>query len=298
MAVTLVGRPDHPAHRRLFLSPRPPHRRWLRRTTTVADGRTVELVSLGGPATQTAARPGLRRTWTMPPVPSPPSGATDWPRDIVVVATASDEQFRALAGGGSDIAAATDGQRIVFAPGAADDERRGTANRVAPRAFPLRRPRPRPPPTRRAGSPRGSPTSSAGRRRRGQADSGPAELAQLPSDADLDTEGATRSLAYDRAWWFSRFVADRYGTPTPAPAVRNGPAARATPTSPTAVRETLGADLGRGAGRVAAMAVADSLTAMTRVLLVTNDFPPRRGGIQSYLESSSANCCNRAATTP
>ena len=23
---------------------------------------------------------------------------------------------------------------------------------------------------------------------------------------------------------------------------------------------------------------------MTRVLLVTNDFPPRRGGIQSYLE--------------
>jgi len=31
------------------------------------------------------------------------------------------------------------------------------------------------------------------------------------------------------------------------------------------------------------MALSDSLTAMTRVLLVTNDFPPRRGGIQSYL---------------
>ena len=29
----------------------------------------------------------------------------------------------------------------------------------------------------------------------------------------------------------------------------------------------------------------DSLTAMARVLLVTNDFPPRRGGIQSYLEN-------------
>ena len=27
-----------------------------------------------------------------------------------------------------------------------------------------------------------------------------------------------------------------------------------------------------------------SLTQVTRVLLVTNDFPPRRGGIQSYLE--------------
>ena len=49
----------------------------------------------------------------------------DWPRDIIIVATASDEQFRALAGGGSDIAAATTGQRIVFAPGAAtmSDER-------------------------------------------------------------------------------------------------------------------------------------------------------------------------------
>ena len=34
----------------------------------------------------------------------------------------------------------------------------------------------------------------------------------LPSDQDLDTPGPRRSLAYDRAWWFSRFVADRYGT--------------------------------------------------------------------------------------
>ncbi len=32
------------------------------------------------------------------------------------------------------------------------------------------------------------------------------------------------------------------------------------------------------------MARPASLTGMTRVLLVTNDFPPRRGGIQSYLE--------------
>ena len=34
---------------------------------------------------------------------------------------------------------------------------------------------------------------------------------------------------------------------------------------------------------MAPLAFSDSLTAMTRVLLVTNDFPPRRGGIQSYL---------------
>ena len=39
-----------------------------------------------------------------------------------------------------------------------------------------------------------------------------AELAVLPTDAELDTPGEVRSLAYDRAWWFSRFVADRYGT--------------------------------------------------------------------------------------
>ncbi|EUA27995.1 peptidase MA superfamily protein [Mycobacterium xenopi 3993] len=33
----------------------------------------------------------------------------------------------------------------------------------------------------------------------------------LPSDADLDAPGPQRSLAYDRAWWFTRFVADAYG---------------------------------------------------------------------------------------
>lgn len=29
---------------------------------------------------------------------------------------------------------------------------------------------------------------------------------------DLDTPGPQRSLAYDRAWWFARFVAAAYGT--------------------------------------------------------------------------------------
>ena len=37
--------------------------------------------------------------------------------------------------------------------------------------------------------------------------------AREPADADLDTPGPQRSLAYDRAWWFARFVADTYGTP-------------------------------------------------------------------------------------
>jgi hypothetical protein len=34
----------------------------------------------------------------------------------------------------------------------------------------------------------------------------------LPSDADLNAPGLQRSLGYDRAWWFARFVADTHGT--------------------------------------------------------------------------------------
>lgn len=34
---------------------------------------------------------------------------------------------------------------------------------------------------------------------------------ELPSDAALDGAGVERSAAYDRAWWFARFVADTYG---------------------------------------------------------------------------------------
>ena len=41
-----------------------------------------------------------------------------------------------------------------------------------------------------------------------------ASLAVVPADADFDAPGRARSLAYDRAWWFSRFVADRYGPDT------------------------------------------------------------------------------------
>ena len=154
----------------------------------------------------------------------------DWPRDITVVAAGSDDQFRAAAGGGpasqwADIAAVTVvdqvdpvhrvavGQRIVFAPGAADDERIGTANRVDATSFFTTRRAPTPP----LDAPRWltegvadfvARPQHAGARRRTL----PLPLT-LPSDADLDTPGPQRSLAYDRAWWFARFVADTYGTP-------------------------------------------------------------------------------------
>jgi uncharacterized protein DUF4157 len=181
-------------------------------TTVVADGRTVELMSLGGPQT----RPLLDRVaGEMDDAARAVTAfwGADWPRNIVVVATGSDEQFRALAGGGPDIAAATTGQRIVFAPGASAMSdaalrivlRHELFHYAARSRTALDAPRwltegvadfvGRP------AAPRPGPAQAA-------------NLAQLPTDADLDTEGATRSLAYDRAWWFTRYIADRYGTDT------------------------------------------------------------------------------------
>ena len=150
----------------------------------------------------------------------------DWPRRIVLVATGTDQQFAEQAGGGdagpwTGIAAVAvadrvdfarrvaTGQRIVLAPGAANmsaaalrivlghelfhyasradtafDAPRwlteGVADFVA-RGAPAPQDRPSPP-------------------------------LSLPSDAELT--GPQRAQAYDRAWWFAGFIADRYGTAT------------------------------------------------------------------------------------
>lgn len=239
VAATLVGRPGAAAPASAPVTT-PAASAAVSRTVTVFDGRTMELMSLGGPTTQ----PLLDRVSA---AMHDAAGAVtafwgaDWPHHIVVMATASDEQFRALAGGGSDIAAATAGQRIVFAPGAtamsdaalrivlrhelfhyavradtAADAPRWLTEGVAD--FVARPVAPRPGPERAA------------------------EMARLPSDADLDIVGPTRTLAYDRAWWFTRFVADRYGAPT----LRRLYERACRPGHPdveTAVRTTLGADL-------------------------------------------------------
>lgn len=188
----------------------------------VGDGRTVTLLSLGGPATdpvldRVAADIGeavarVEDFW-----------GTDWSHDIVVVATATDAQFAAAAQATAaerDTAAVTvadavdparhqaSGQRIVLAPGAdrmsagslrivlahelfhyasrsatATDAPRwlteGVADFVA-----------RPP----AAVPPGQPLPDA-----------------LPSDAEFTGAGSQLSSAYDRAWLFARFVAERYG---------------------------------------------------------------------------------------
>jgi hypothetical protein len=192
----------------------------------VVGDRTVRLLGLGGPATVYllsriasnigAAVDAVEAFW-----------GVDWSRDISVVAARTHEEFRAAAGGGpasqwADIAAVTVvdrvdparrvavGQRIVFAPGAANMN--AAALRIvlthelfhyAARADTV------------ADAPRWLTEGVADFVARPQtpvpADALPVPLT-LPSDTDLDAPGPQRSLAYDRAWWFARFVADTYGT--------------------------------------------------------------------------------------
>jgi hypothetical protein len=195
------------------------------KSITVGD-RTVRLLGLGGPAsdrllTRVAADMGAAITavesfW-----------GVDWPREISVVAAGTDEEFRAAAGGGpasqwADIAAVTVadrvdpvrrvavGQRIVFAPGAAGMSAASLRIVLAHELFHY--------------AARTDTVSDAPRwLTEGVADfvgrpptPMPADgllPMTLPTDSDLDEPGTQRSLAYDRAWLFARFVADAYGPP-------------------------------------------------------------------------------------
>jgi hypothetical protein len=220
-------------------------------TTTVAlaDRRTAHLIGLGGRRsaallTRIAAEMGgaadaVTAFW-----------GDDWPRAISIVAAASNEQFRTMAGGvGPDNAAAAvadyvdpehrtvTGQRIVFAPGAAamsDDALRIVLRHelfhFAARADTA------------LDAPRWLTEGVADFVGRPQAPPPPnaAELAKLPTDAELD--GPARSLAYDRAWWFSRFVADQYGATT-LRALYLRACGYGHRDLATAVQDTLGADL-------------------------------------------------------
>ena len=221
----------------------------------VVGDRTVRLLGLGGTAGDRllsrvasnigAAVSAVEAFW-----------GVDWSRDVSVVAARSDEEFRGAAGGGpasqwADIAAVTVvdrvdpahrvavGQRIVFAPGAANMNEvalrivlahelfhyaaRADTSPDAPQwltegvaDFVARPPTPVP------------------------ADALPVPLT-LPSDADLDTPGLQRSLAYDRAWWFARFVADTYG-PTKLRDLYLASCGVRHADVPTAVHDVLGTD--------------------------------------------------------
>ena len=192
----------------------------------VVGDRTVRLLGLGGPASDRllsrvasnigAAVNAVEAFW-----------GVDWSRDISVVAAGTDEEFRAAAGGGpasqwADIAAVTVvdrvdpahrvavGQRIVFAPGAANMNEAALRIVLAHELFHYAARA-----DTAADAPRWLTEGVADFVARPQtpvpADALPVPL-MLPSDTDLDAPGSQRSLAYDRAWWFARFVADTYGT--------------------------------------------------------------------------------------
>ncbi|WKG01305.1 peptidase [Mycolicibacterium sp. HK-90] len=205
---------------------------------TLPDGRTARLLALGGHRSAALLdRLGAELGEAAAAVTA--FWGPDWPRDIEIAVAGSDQQFRVLAGGAPDIAATTTAQRIMFAPGAADMS--PAALRIVLRHelfhYAARS-------QTAADAPRWLTEGVADYVGRPPAHA-PAHAdlaARLPTDADLDTPGATRSLAYDRAWWFSRYVADAYGVPALRELYRRacGPG---HPDVATAVRETLGADL-------------------------------------------------------
>jgi hypothetical protein len=205
---------------------------------TLDDGRTVHLVALGGARTapllariaaemNDAAR-AVTAFW-----------GTDWPRDVVIVAAGTDAEFGTLAGGGPDIAATTTAERMMFAPGAAAMTDASLRIVVRHELFHFAsRARTAADAPRwltegvadfvgRPSTPR--PANAAG-------------FATLPTDAELSDAGPAGSLAYDRAWWFARFVAQAYGTDM-LRALYLRACAPGHPDTATAVRDTLGADL-------------------------------------------------------
>jgi len=204
-------------------------------TETIDDGRTVHLVGMGGARTAPLlARIGAEMNDAAQAVTA--FWGADWPRDIVVVAAGSDAEFGTLAGGGQDIAATTTAERIMFAPGAAAMSDASLRIVLRHELFHF-----------------ASRAETAGDAPRwlteGVADfvgrppiPRPANGATwaLPTDAEL--VGPDQSQAYDRAWWFTRFVADVYGTDS-LRALYVRACAPGHPDAATAVHDTLGTDL-------------------------------------------------------
>jgi Domain of unknown function (DUF4157) len=200
----------------------------------LSDGRSVRLVGMGG---QRAERLLSRVAAEMDGAASAVTAfwGTDWPREVVVVAAASDAQFAAVGGGASDTAATTTGERIMFAPGAADMS--AAALRIVLRHELFHY-------AARAHTALDAPLWLT----EGVADfvarpaAPPPHGLQMALPRDAELSGPDRSPAYDRAWWFSRFVADRYGAATLRALYLRacGPGHQDVP---TAVRGTLGVDL-------------------------------------------------------
>ncbi len=181
---------------------------------------------------------------------------TDWPRDIYVVATGSQQQFEARAGGGpagqwADIAAIAVadrvdparrialGQRIVFAPGAVAMSERSLRIMLSHELFHY---------AARADTALDAPrwltegvADYVARPHTPLPDVAPLPTA-LPSDADLAAPGPQRSQAYDRAWLFALFVAETRGVPALHALYRAACGDRHTDL-PDAVHRALGTDI-------------------------------------------------------
>jgi hypothetical protein len=179
---------------------------------------------------------------------------TDWPRDIDVIATGSQQQFETKAGGGSaaqwaDIAAiavadrvdpaqrAALGQRIVFAPGAAGMTEPALRIVLTHELFHY---------AARADTAVDAPrwltegvADYVARPHRPLPEIAPPTA--LPSDVELAGPGPQRSQAYDRAWLFALFIADTRG-PSTLRAFYVAACGDRHTAPPTAVHDVLGGD--------------------------------------------------------
>lgn len=189
--------------------------------------RTLVMTNLGGSQSQTLlARVAADMGHAVDAVEG--FWGTDWPHDVDVVATGSQRQFEARAGGGpagqwADIAAIAVadrieparrialGQRIVFAPGAAGMSESALRIVLSHELFHY---------AARADTALDAPrwltegvADYVARPHTPLPDVTPLPTA-LPSDADLAAPGPQRSQTYDRAWLFALFVADTRGAPT------------------------------------------------------------------------------------
>lgn len=223
-------------------------------TTDASVGRSVRLVNVGGPVTaplldrvgagMDRAVASVERFW-----------GTDWPSEVVVVATGSPAQFAAEAHldpaiRWEDIAAVTVadrvdvparqafGQRIVLAPGAGTMSEPALQLVLTHELFHL---------AARADTALTAPQWLT----EGVADFVARPVAPLPPDAAADISlpddaqlaafGPVRSAAYDRAWWFARFVAEEFGIDGLRRLYRDA-CGSGHPDFPTAVRRALGID--------------------------------------------------------
>ena len=212
------------------------------------------MTNLGGPQSQTLlARVAADMGHAVDAVEA--FWGTDWPHDVDVVATGSQRQFEARAGGGpagqwADIAeiAVADrvepawrialGQRIVFAPGAAGMSESALRIVLSHELFHY---------AARADTALDAPRWLT----EGVADyvarphaplPGVTPLpTALPSDADLAAPGPQRSQAYDRAWLFALFVADTRGA-QPLRALYQAACGDGHTDLPDAVHDVLGTD--------------------------------------------------------